>query len=131
MWLNNPRRPLEASGTSGMKANAHGGINLSILDGWWPEGYDGENGWAIGEDASAAMSADPVAQDNEDAEFLYTALETSVLPDFYTRDANTALPTAWLRRVRRAMAELPAAFSAERMVADYAEVMYGADWSIE
>jgi len=131
VWLNNPRRPMEASGTSGMKTNDHGGLNLSILDGWWPEGYDGVNGWSIGSDASATMAPDPVKQDDEDAAFLYDTLETSVLPEFYTRDAATNLPTAWIRRMRRAMGELPAAFSAERMVADYAEAMYGPDWDAE
>lgn len=131
VWLNNPRRPMEASGTSGMKTNAHGGLNLSVLDGWWPEGFDGVNGWSIGSDRSATMAPDPVKQDNEDAAFLYETLETSVVPEFYTRDGQTNLPTAWLRRVRRAMGTLPAAFSAERMVADYAETLYGPDWDTE
>jgi glycogen phosphorylase len=123
VWLNTPRRPMEASGTSGQKINAHGGLNLSILDGWWPEGYDGANGWAIGSDASAEMAQDPAAQDAQDAAFLYETLENSILPEFYTRDAH-GLPQGWLKRVRRAMMTLPAAFSAERMVADYAETMY-------
>ncbi len=123
VWLNTPRRPMEASGTSGQKVNAHGGLNFSILDGWWPEGFDGTNGWAIGTDASAQMAQDPAAQDAQDAAFLYEALETSILPEFYTRDAQ-GLPQAWLKRVRRAMATLSAEFSAERMVADYAETMY-------
>ncbi len=125
VWLNNPRRPMEASGTSGQKVSAHGGLNLSILDGWWPEGYDGLNGWAIGEDASAQMAHDPQAQDDEDARFLYETLETSVVPAFYNRDAH-GLPTEWIRRMRDAMRVLPAQFSAERMVADYAEQMYAA-----
>ena len=77
------------------------------------------------------MAPDPVKQDNEDAAFLYETLETSVVPEFYTRDGQTNLPTAWLRRVRRAMGTLPAAFSAERMVADYAETLYGPDWDTE
>lgn len=125
VWLNNPRRPMEASGTSGQKISAHGGLNLSILDGWWPEGYDGTNGWAIGTDASAEMAQDPQAQDEEDAQFLYDTLETSVVPAFYDRDAR-GLPTGWVKRMRSAMRVLPAQFSAERMVADYAEQMYGA-----
>lgn len=123
VWLNNPRRPMEASGTSGQKVNAHGGLNLSILDGWWPEGFDGANGWSIGTDASAEMAQDPAAQDVQDAGFLYDTLENSVAAEFYTRDRQD-LPTAWLRRVRRAMATLTAEFSAERMVADYAEGVY-------
>ncbi len=123
IWLNNPRRPMEASGTSGQKVNAHGGLNFSILDGWWPEGFDGKNGWAIGTDASATMEQDPSAQDAQDAQFLYETLETGIIPDFYTRDRQ-GLPQAWLARVRHAMATLPAAFSAERMVADYAEQRY-------
>ena len=123
VWLNNPRRPMEASGTSGQKVNAHGGLNFSVLDGWWPEGFDGTNGWAIGTDASAEMTTDPAAQDADDARFLYETLETSILPEFYTRDAQ-GLPQGWLKRVRRAMTTLPAEFSAERMVADYAETLY-------
>lgn len=124
VWLNNPRRPMEASGTSGQKVSAHGGLNLSILDGWWPEGFDGTNGWSIGTDASAQMT-DPQRQDDDDALFLYEVLENEVIPAFYERD-NRGIPTAWIRRMRSAMRHLPVQFSAERMVADYAEQIYGA-----
>src|SRR5690606_16681303 len=116
VWLNNPRRPMEASGTSGQKVSAHGGLNLSILDGWWPEGFNGRNGWAIGHDASAEIR-DAHHQDAEDAQFLYDTLRHQVIPEFYDRDAD-GLPRRWIARVRNAMQTLPYAFSAERMVVD-------------
>lgn len=122
VWLNNPRRPYEASGTSGQKVAMHGGLNLSILDGWWPEGFNEQNGWAIGHDAGHEYK-DPSIQDPEDANYLYEALETSVLVDFYERDAE-GLPQAWLTRMRSAMQTLPAVFSAERMVIDYIQQYY-------
>ncbi|QXD16448.1 alpha-glucan family phosphorylase [Rhodocaloribacter litoris] len=122
VWLNNPRRPYEASGTSGQKVAVHGGLNLSILDGWWPEGYDGTNGWAIGREASH-LYKDPQVQDPEDAHFLYQTLEQEVLPAFYERDER-GLPPAWIARMRRAMERLPYAFSAHRMVIDYVEQIY-------
>jgi len=122
VWLNNPRRPYEASGTSGQKVASHGGLNLSILDGWWPEGYNGTNGWSIGDDASSAYK-DPAVQDNEDATFLYDTLLHSVMPDFYERDAN-GLPTKWIARMRQAIGALPLQFSARRQVTDYIEQMY-------
>ncbi|MES3629759.1 MAG: alpha-glucan family phosphorylase [Longimonas sp.] len=127
VWLNNPRRPMEASGTSGQKIAAHGGLNLSVLDGWWPEGYNGENGWAIGPEATGVFSPrGPEGQKKEDArdaESLYTQLETSVVPDFYNRNAD-GIPTAWVSRMRDAMTGLPAPFSAKRMVIDYVNTMY-------
>lgn len=113
---------MEASGTSGQKVAIHGGLNLSILDGWWPEGYDGKNGWAIGTDASADYM-DPEEQDEQDSNFLYSILENEVIPDFYNRNEK-GIPTKWIARVRDAMSTLPYAFSAERMVADYIEQMY-------
>jgi starch phosphorylase len=111
VWLNNPRRPLEASGTSGMKCLLNGIPNLSVLDGWWLEGYDATNGWAIGEDYAAGD------EDEFDAGSLYTLLEQRVMPDFYGD------PEAWQRRMRRAIAT-SAAFTAQRMVADYADEIY-------
>jgi starch phosphorylase len=120
VWLNNPIRPHEASGTSGMKPPLHGGLNLSILDGWWPEGYDGHNGWAIG-DGSAG--ADQEAQDAADAESLYRSLEQQVVPEFYERDA-AGLPRAWLARARASLRTLPERFSTHRMVADYVRQAY-------
>jgi starch phosphorylase/maltose phosphorylase len=124
VWLNNPRRPLEASGTSGQKVAAHGGLNLSVLDGWWPEGYNGNNGWAIGPEPTGDYGeADEAAQDEQDAASLYNQLENEVIPAFYERD-DDGLPTEWIAMMREAMTGLPAPFSAKRMVTDYVEEMY-------
>jgi starch phosphorylase len=109
VWLNNPRRPQEASGTSGQKAALNGGLNLSILDGWWPEGFDGTNGWAIGE---AKAWADVDAQDQADARSLYEQLETGVLPLWADRKG-------WLKAVRRAVQTCAPKFNSHRMVRDY------------
>lgn len=122
VWLNNPRRPMEASGTSGQKIAVHGGLNLSILDGWWPEGYNGSNGWSIG-GAYPIDGIDPSDQDAVDAASLYATLEHGVVPAFYERDVN-GIPTFWIRRMRNAMRGLPHQFSAMRMVTDYVEQMY-------
>ena len=124
VWLNNPRRPYEASGTSGQKVAAHGGLNLSILDGWWPEGFDGTNGWAIGHDSSASYM-EPNVQDQQDSQFLYAALEEDVIPEFYRRD-TAGIPQDWVARMKNAMGVLPAQFSARRMVADYVAQIYSA-----
>jgi glycogen phosphorylase len=121
VWLNNPRRPMEASGTSGQKVAVHGGLNLSILDGWWPEGYDGTNGWAIDDGRSSYPNEE--AQDHHDATELYRLLEKDVLPAFYERDAD-GLPSRWIELMRSAMRTLPYQFSAERMVTDYVEQVY-------
>ena len=127
VWLNNPRRPLEASGTSGQKVAAHGGLNLSVLDGWWPEGYNGDNGWAIGPEPTGDYGeADPDAQDAQDAAALYEQLEQSVVPTFYNRNDN-GLPTDWIDMMREAMTGLPAPFSAKRMVLKYVEEVYRND----
>lgn len=120
VWLNNPRRPLEASGTSGQKAGMNGILNLSILDGWWPEGYDGENGWAIG--AGVNVTSSDVA-DAADADALYDLLETQVVPLYYDRD-DAGIPQAWLERSKRAMATIIPKFNAQRMVSDYVEKFY-------
>ncbi len=120
VWLNNPRRPLEASGTSGMKAGCHGCLNLSILDGWWREGYDKTNGFAIGTDSH---SENVEEQDRVDSANLYKALTEEVIPSFFDRDAN-GIPRKWLQKVRRAMATLVVQFSTDRMVRDYAEKYY-------
>lgn len=124
VWLNNPRRPHEASGTSGQKVAVHGGLNLSIPDGWWPEGYDGTNGWSIGADSSHVYK-DPAVQDPEDALLLYGLLENDVIPEFYERD-EAGRPAAWIERMRRAMKTLVYPFSAHRMVTDYAREIYAA-----
>jgi len=120
VWLNNPRRPLEASGTSGMKAGSHGCLNLSILDGWWREGYDGTNGFAIGDDSHPGSVEE---QDRLDSANLYKALTEEVIPCFYNRDAN-GIPRQWIQKMRRAMATLVKQFSTSRMVEDYAEKYY-------
>jgi starch phosphorylase len=114
VWLNNPRRPMEASGTSGMKASLNGVPNLSVLDGWWVEGYDGTNGWAIGPDA---LVLSPEEEDARDAESLYMLLEERVLPEFYDS------PSEWLQRMKRAIAA-SAQFTTHRMVNEYARRLY-------
>ncbi len=120
LWLNNPRRPLEASGTSGMKTAVHGGLNLSIMDGWWREGYDGTNGFAIGEDKNPDRAED---QDELDTENLYHALENEVIPQFFDRDGMN-IPRRWIQRIRRAMVTLIPEYNTDRMVADYTEKYY-------
>ena len=121
VWLNNPRKPLEASGTSGMKACMNGVPQLSIGDGWWAEGYTGRNGWLIEGHASAD---DEGASDAADAEALYHLLETDVVPAFYDRD-DAGIPRRWLRVVKEAIRSVTPAFSTRRMVKDYVNRMYG------
>lgn len=120
IWLNNPRRPLEASGTSGMKTTSHGCLNLSILDGWWREGYDGTNGFAIGPDSHPA---DVDEQDRVDSYNLYTALTEQVIPEFFNRDAD-GIPRQWVARIRRAMTTLACEYSTWRMVQEYTKKYY-------
>jgi len=120
VWLNNPRKPMEASGTSGMKASLNGVPHLSIGDGWWAEGYAGENGWLID---SRPASDDIEAVDAADAAALYDLLEREVVPAFYDRDAN-GISRRWLRIVRQAIATVGPRFSARRMVKQYVEYMY-------
>ncbi len=122
VWLNNPRRPREASGTSGMKVPLNFGINLSVSDGWWPEAYDGTNGWVIGE---ARDYETPEEQDADDAESLYRLLEEQVVPSFYARDAR-GVPGAWVQMARRSLATCFGAFHTHRMVAEYAQDYYAA-----
>jgi starch phosphorylase len=120
VWLNTPRRPMEASGTSGMKTGIHGGLNLSTMDGWWREAYDEQNGWKIGEDTTASTEQ---MQDDIDAASLRAVLEQQVIPSFYDRGKD-GIPHHWLKRVRHAMATLVPAYSTERMVVEYAEGFY-------
>jgi starch phosphorylase len=115
LWLNTPRRPLEACGTSGQKTVLNGGLNLSTLDGWWAEGYDGANGFAIGD---GSEHADAARQDDRDAAGLFDVLEKVVVPLYYTRDA-AGLPRGWIARQKHAIRTLPCRFNAQRMVMDY------------
>jgi starch phosphorylase len=119
LWVNMPRPPLEASGTSGMKAVLNGGLNLSVLDGWWAEAFDGENGWGIPGDTVY----DPVIQDTRDAAMLYDLLEHEVAPLFYDRDRD-GIPRGWVRRIKRSLRTNGPRFSATRMVRDYVETAY-------
>jgi len=121
VWLNVPRPPLEASGTSGMKSAANGGLNLSVLDGWWVEGYDGQNGWEI--DGAAPEGEDDAAQDARHAHALYDLLEHHVIPLFHDRDAD-GIPRRWLAMVRASLKTNGPRFSAARMVSEYVERVY-------
>jgi glycogen phosphorylase len=121
VWVNVPRPPLEASGTSGMKSVLNGGLQLSVLDGWWGEGYDGTNGWAL----SGEVDPDHGHQDYVHAAELYRLLETEVIPAFYERDER-GIPVAWLERVRASIKTNGPEFSASRMVRDYEQQLYGA-----
>jgi starch phosphorylase len=116
VWLNNPRRPREASGTSGQKAAVNGVLNLSILDGWWAEGYNAKNGWAIGRPEAYA---DPGQQDAEDAESLYSLLENEVVPLFYERDRDD-VPRGWVAMMRESIRTVTPHFSTRRMLKEYA-----------
>jgi starch phosphorylase len=120
LWLNTPRRPWEASGTSGMKVLVNGGLNLSELDGWWSEAYAPEVGWAIGD--GMEHGSDP-AWDRKEAEQIYSLLEQEIIPMFYRRDPS-GIPVDWIDRVRKSMSRLTAQFSANRVVREYAETHY-------
>ncbi len=120
VWLNNPRRPLEASGTSGMKAAQNGVPNVSVLDGWWDEGYEGDNGWAIG---GREVNQDEAGQDWRDALDLYQLLEAQIIPSYYERDAS-GMPLRWIAVMRRAMATALWRFCTTRMLHEYTERLY-------
>ena len=119
VWINTPRRPWEACGTSGMKILVNGGLNLSVLDGWWEEAYDTELGWAIGD----GEKLDETARDSRDAAQLYAILERQVAPEFYARD-ESGLPRHWLARIRRSLAQLTPLYSGARMLHEYIERLY-------
>jgi starch phosphorylase len=120
VWMNVPRRPMEASGTSGMKAAMNGALNFSILDGWWIEGYNGENGFAIG-DLSVLETNDEM--DAADAASLYSTLENEIIPAYYER-GDAGLPLEWIKRMKSSIATLTPQFSSDRMVTDYLTRIY-------
>lgn len=120
VWLNTPRRPNEASGTSGQKAALNGVLNFSVLDGWWREGYSGTNGWAVGDDTDYE-NAD--LQDQMDAESLYDVLENEIIPLYYDRSSGN-LPTEWIARMKESIRTLAPEFSMRRMVKEYAHDLY-------
>jgi starch phosphorylase len=120
VWLNTPRRPMEACGTSGMKAAIHGGLNCSTMDGWWREAFDGNNGWKIGEDIAASNEQ---MQDDLDGASLRSLMENEIIPLFYNRGKD-GIPHRWLKRVRHAMTTLIPVYNTERMVAEYTRKYY-------
>ncbi|MEK6250046.1 MAG: alpha-glucan family phosphorylase, partial [Planctomycetales bacterium] len=120
VWLNNPRRPLEASGTSGQKVVLNGGLNMSVLDGWWAEAFDGTNGFAIGEGRSHTSTD---TTDQRDADSLFDVLENQVIPVFFDRD-DDGLPRQWIHMMMNSIGSLAWRFSAHRMVMDYCRTAY-------
>jgi starch phosphorylase len=121
VWLNTPRRPNEASGTSGQKAALNGVLNFSVLDGWWREGYNGRNGWAIGDETDYD---NPELQDQMDAESLYDVLENEIIPLYYNERSADGIPGEWIGRMKEAMRTIGPQFSMRRMVKEYVEYMY-------
>ncbi|MDD3807243.1 MAG: alpha-glucan family phosphorylase [Candidatus Marinimicrobia bacterium] len=121
VWLNNPRRPREASGTSGQKVAINGGINFSVLDGWWVEGYNGKNGWTIGELKEYANND---IQDQEDSASLYYTLENAIIPEFFERSNGENYSEAWIRRMKESIHTVTPHFSTHRMVKDYLKNLY-------
>ena len=119
VWMNVPRRPQEASGTSGQKVAINGGLNFSVLDGWWLEGYDGDNGFAIGDLAEVGDAE----MDQRDAESMYRVLSEEVVARFYDRGAD-GLPHRWIAMMKRSIGTLAPQFSSDRMVSEYCERIY-------
>ena len=120
-WLNNPQRPLEACGTSGMKVVLNGGLHISVRDGWWAESYDGQNGFAIG---TGEIHADQAIQDERDAEDLFRLLEDEVVPLYYENRNAAGVPRCWVERMKHSIRTLAWRFNADRMVQDYVEHLY-------
>jgi starch phosphorylase len=120
VWLNNPRRPLEASGTSGQKVPINGGVNFSVLDGWWPEGYNGQNGWVIGKDVDYS---DHTQQDYEDGLSMYHTLEEEIIPLFYDRGKD-GIPKRWIRMSKESLRSTLTKFSTHTMLWNYTTQYY-------
>jgi starch phosphorylase len=123
VWLNTPRHPQEVSGTSGQKAAVNGGVNVSVLDGWWVDGYRGDNGWAIGD---GTVGPDAETADRRDAIALYDALQQAIVPRFFERGANS-LPNRWIETMKASIESIVPRFSAHRMLRDYAHLVYCPD----
>jgi starch phosphorylase len=121
MWLNTPRRPMEASGTSGQKAIVNGVLNFSVLDGWWREGYNGSNGWAIGDESTFA---DSEQQDAADTMSLFDTLENDIIPLYYERPYDSGVPAGWMRMVKESIRTMLPMFSTRRMLLEYMNDMY-------
>jgi starch phosphorylase len=121
VWLNTPRRPNEASGTSGQKAALNGVLNFSVYDGWWREGYNGQNGWAIGKDVDYD---NPDLQDEADAESLYDILENEIIPLYYQERSADGLPGEWIGRMKESIRTLAPQFGMHRMVKEYVDRLY-------
>ena len=120
IWLNTPRRPNEASGTSGMKAAMNGVINLSVLDGWWREAYNGLNGWAIGQDTVLSTQG----TDQEDAASLYHTLENEIIPLYYGDRGSDKIPHQWVARMKESIRTITPSFSMRRMLQEYTRTYY-------